>query len=124
MLFKKNLHEVSFTELALVELLQAVFDKEKCFKFRTIGLSVFPFVKNNDVVTVCPLQGTLPNLGDIVVFIHPRTKKLVVQRLIGENKDSYLIKENSVKVKYSSIPKLKILGRVEKVERNGKEVFI
>ena len=58
---------------ALVDLLSAVLNKGVPVRFQAKGFSMSPFIKNNDVVTISPWQGTRPGLGDIIAFVHPET---------------------------------------------------
>jgi signal peptidase I len=123
-LFVKKAEELSLSGQPLKELLRSVLDKGASFRFRAKGFSMSPFVKDGDVVTVAPILGTAPGVGDVVVFIHPRTEKLVVHRVVGKRADSYFIKGDNSPEGNGLVWKANILGHVTKVERNGKEIFL
>lgn len=123
-LFVKKAEELTLPGQLLKELLRAVLDKGASFRFRAPGFSMSPFIKDGDVVTVAPLRGATPGLGDVVLFIHPRTGKLVIHRIVGKRADSYLIKGDNFPEGDDLVPKAKILGHVAKVERDGKEIFL
>jgi hypothetical protein len=121
-LFVKKGGELSLSGPALIDLLQAVLNKGKPFRFRAKGFSMTPFVKDGDVVTVAPFSGASPRLGEVVAFIRPETGKLVVHRIVGKSGDSYLIKGDNVHDEDERIREVNVLGRVVAVERNGQRV--
>lgn len=123
-LFIKNECVLSLSGRSLTELLQAVLSKGAPFRFRAKGISMSPFIKDGDVVTVFPLPGTSPGLGDVVAFAHPGTGKLVLHRVVGKRGDSYLLKGDNTSELDGLVPEPNILGRVRKVERDGKAVFL
>jgi signal peptidase I len=115
---------LSLSGSALLELLQAVLEKEVPFRFRAKGLSMSPFIKDGDVVTVSPMSHATPRLGDVLAHIDPRTQKLVVHRVVGEEQDFVRLKgDNNVEAGDRVFEK-DILGCVKKVERNGQQVFL
>ncbi len=83
-----------------------------------------PFIKNEDVVTLSPLQDASPGVGDVIAFVLQGTDKICVHRVVGQKGDSYVTKGDNSTEAYASVPKENILGFVTKVERNGKEVFL
>jgi len=123
-LFVKRGEELALSGHLLKELLRTVLDKGASFRFRAKGFSMSPFIKDGDVVTVAPMLGTVPGLGDVVVFIHPRTGKLVIHRIVGKRADSYLIKGDNFPEGDDFVPRANILGHVAKVERDRKEIFL
>ena len=123
-LFVKKGEELSLSGHLLKELLRTVLDKGASFRFRARGFSMSPFIKDGDVVTVAPLPGATPVLGDVVVFIHPRTENLIIHRVVGKRADSCLIKGDNFPEGDDFVPTANILGHVARVERDGKEIFL
>ncbi len=78
-LFSKKGGELKLSGPDLIELLQAVLDKGVPFRFRAKGFSMTPFIKDGDVITIFPLEGSRPRLGDIVAFTHPVTDEAGMQ---------------------------------------------
>ncbi|MEI6102810.1 MAG: GNAT family N-acetyltransferase [Methanothrix sp.] len=109
---------------ALVELLSAVTEKGKSFRFRAAGISMIPFIKNMDVITVSPMPSGRPVVGDVVAFLLPETEKLAVHRIIDKRNDSYIIKGDNVPEPDGLIPSQNVIGLVTKVERNGHRVLL
>jgi len=104
---------------SLTELMQAVLDKGKPFRFRARGRSMSPYINDGDVVTVTPLAGSRPRTGEIVAFLHPATGKAAVHRIVREKSGGYHLKgDNSTEID-GGLPLARILGIVSLVERDG-----
>lgn len=114
--------EASLTGQALIEILQAVLNKNMPFRFRATGYSMFPFIFNGDVVTISPLSNIAPRIGDVVAIIHPESEKLAVHRVVGKKGNYFLIKGDNLVDADGFVPMAKVLGRISKVERNGKKI--
>jgi len=122
-LFSKKGGELKLFGPNLIELLQAVLDKGVPFRFRAKGFSMSPFIKDGDVITVSPLTDGSICSGDVVAFIRPEMKKLVIHRVVGKKGEYFHIKGDNTLDTDEPIPATNILGRVTGVERKGKEVF-
>jgi hypothetical protein len=122
--FVKYDEECTLSIPLLIRLLGAVLEKGKSFRFEATGSSMSPFIRDGDGITVSPLLGTSPRLGDAVAFIHPESGKLVVHRVVGKRDGSYLIRGDSSSDCADLIPRAKVLGRVTRVERDGKRVYL
>lgn len=120
LLFSRKCGELPLSGPALLELLRAVLDKGKPFRFRARGSSMSPFVKDGDVITVSPLSGAPPRLGEVVAYVFAGTGKLAVHRVIGRSADCYRIWGDNALEKQEPVPGSNVLGRVTQVERNGK----
>jgi signal peptidase I len=123
-LFTKEREELSLSSQHLEKLMRGVLSKGARFRFRSKGFSMSPFIKDGDVLTIAPVQGSSPGFGDVVVFTHPHTKKLIIHRVIGRKADSYLTKGDNAPEGDGLISRAAILGRVTKVERNGKLISL
>jgi len=123
-IFSKKGGELKLSGPALVEILQAVLDKRVPVRFRAKGSSMTPFIKDGDVITVFPLEGSQPRLGDIVAFTHPVTRSLAVHRLIGKKGPDFRFKGDNVSGIEDIVALNSLLGCVKLVERNGRQVFL
>lgn len=83
-----------------------------------------PFIKNADIITVSPLSSTRLSCGDVAAFASPKTGRLVVHRVIGKREKFVLLKGDNASNPDEPVPKKSILGRVIKVERNGKAISV
>ncbi len=83
-----------------------------------------PFIRNEDIVTITLFRNASPRPGDVVAFTYPRINKLIVHRIVKKKGDYFLIKGDNLPNSDGFIHRSNILGRVIKVERNGKPVLI
>lgn len=120
--FKDEL--ISFSSKALIEIIKAIFDKGLDFRFEVTGFSMMPFVRCKDIVTLKPLLNSSLRIGDIAAFIHPQTNKLIIHRVISRQYHNYIIKGDNILNVDGVIHKDSILGKVSKIERRGKTVFL
>lgn len=118
--FVRNGGEADLSMEALVELIKAVTEKGKPFRVQALGFSMYPFIRNKDYITISPLNSHHPRLGDVVAFIQPKTRKLIVHRIIESKGDHYLIKGDNTPAPDGLIPKANILGYVASVDKDGK----
>ena len=107
---------------SLAALVQAIMAKGRPFRFRAGGLSMSPFIKDGDVVTLAPLAGATPRTGDIAAFLHPATGRIVVHRIVREKSGHYVFKGDNAGETDGALPVERILGLVIRVERDGSEV--
>jgi hypothetical protein len=123
-LFTKKRGELALSSQQLEKLMRGVLGKGACFRFQGKGFSMSPFIKDGDVLTIAPMKGAAPGFGDVVVFTHPNTGKLIIHRIIGKKAGSYLTRGDNAPEGDGLISRAAILGRVIKVERDGKKPFL
>jgi signal peptidase I len=123
-LFVRRIEEGTISGRALAEILQAVLDRGAPFRFRATGFSMTPFVRDGDIVTLAPLSGAPVRRGEVVAFMRPETNKLVIHRVVGQQGDALLIQGDNVHKADGPIPSDHILGRVTRVERGGRPVYL
>jgi len=81
---------------------------------------MFPFIRDGDIITVSPLYGNMPRIGDVLAFAHPETGKLLVHRIVGITGNFFLPKGDNTFYIDGFVPKEGIFGCVTNVERGGK----
>jgi signal peptidase len=125
---KPDLHlihgkNLSISGPALLELMREVLAKGVPFRFQAKGWSMSPFIRDKDVIVIVPLSNTRPQMGDVLAVIHPETGRLVVHRVIGMGIRACLIQgDNLFGANDGWVPIEKILGRVTRVEREGRRI--
>jgi len=104
--------------------MRAVLAKGASFRFRARGWSMVPFIRDGDVITIAPLRG-MPAVGQVVAFTRPGSGDPVVHRAIARHGAALLIQGDGVPGSADGIiPRESLLGRVTRVERGGKRVWI
>lgn len=117
-MLKQN--EISIPNASLIELIKSTLVKNQSFRFKVTGYSMSPFIRDSDIVTVSSL-GRI-TLGVVAAFIHPENKKLVIHRIVGQNKGYFILKGDRLTEIDGLLPKENILGCVTRIERNNRDV--
>lgn len=108
----------------LIVIMRAVLSKGSAFRFRARGFSMFPFIRNEDILTIKAASAAHLSIGRIVAFTSPDQKKLVVHRIIGKKGTDLLIRGDHMEARSGEwINSDNIIGYVSKVEHNGKRVW-
>lgn len=118
--------DLSLSGKALLELMSAILAKGCSFRFRARGWSMNPFIHDGDVICVSPFQGKKPNIGDMVAYIQPISKKLIAHRLVRRQGNNWLIlgDNTSPYLNGELVPDTNLIGRLTRIERNGKKVWL
>lgn len=107
----------------LLELMRDILDRGIDFRFRARGLSMSPFIKDGDFISVSPVSKVKPSIGKVVAFVQPVSGSLIVHRVVGSRGTAFLIQGDNTGGKVDGLfqPE-EILGCVTGVERNGRQV--
>ena len=117
--------ELSLSGQALLELMQAVLARGVPFRFCARGWSMAPFIQDGDVITVSPLRDALPGVGEVVAFARPGGGNLVVHRVVARRGQGAFVQADGVPHHTDGIiPAQNLIGRVTRIERNGREVWL
>jgi len=88
-------------------------------RFCAKGFSMIPVIQDGDILTVRPVAENELRTGMVVSALLPRGENIVVHRIIGRKGTSRLLKGDNSREADGFVPIRSILGRVEKIERNG-----
>ncbi|MBN2464237.1 S26 family signal peptidase [candidate division WOR-3 bacterium] len=84
-----------------------------------------PFILDGDVITIAPLARDGPGIGQIVAFVNPVNRRLVVHRIVGRHELCFLIQgDNLPERAVTRIDRDSVLGRVVRVERGWKCIWL
>jgi len=111
----------------VLSLLDGVVARGHAFRFRAGGSSMFPFIRDGDIISVIPLDAP-PRLGDVLAFNRgpDGNECLVVHRLVGRHAGGFLLRGDAYPMGHNDgiIPFESLLGRVARVERGGRFVYL
>lgn len=112
---------LKLTGAVVAELLQAVLEKGGLFRFCAHGGSMTPFIRDGDTLTIAPLEGRPPRIGEVVAFSCPveNQPKLVVHRVVGRQGSGFVVQGDGNGCAPEIVSWQNILGRLVKVERGG-----
>jgi hypothetical protein len=124
-LFIVKAQELPLSGRALSELMRAVLARGVPFRFCARGWSMAPFVRDGDLITVSPFRRARPGVGDVVAFLRPGTGNVVVHRVVARRGRDWFIQGDGVPGHADGlVPPENLLGRVTRVERNGRTVWL
>ncbi|MDP2941271.1 MAG: S26 family signal peptidase [Candidatus Omnitrophota bacterium] len=116
--------ELVLSDNALRELLEATIPRGRPLRFQANGFSMTPFIRDNDIITIAPLSRSRNLLGMPVAFVQPKTKKLVVHRIISCSGGRYGAKGDNSWGGDGLLRRADIIGVVSAVERNGRRLLL
>jgi ribosomal protein S18 acetylase RimI-like enzyme len=106
------------------ELLLAMAESGAALRTAVRGFSMQPFIRDKDILTILPIKDMQPSLGDVVAFTWQDTGRLAIHRIIGRKDNGWLIKGDNCPEPDGVVAAESIIGRVCRVERQGKEVHL
>lgn len=115
---------LSLSNLGQLELVLAMADRGAPLRTTARGFSMQPFIRDKDILTISPIKDIQPSLGDVVAFTQPDSGRLAIHRIIGRTGDGWLIKGDNCSAPDGVVETEKIIGRVCRVERQGKEAYL
>jgi hypothetical protein len=102
------------------ELLQAFAEKGAALRTTVHGSSMFPFVRDGDVVVIAPVGARGVKVGDVVAFRHPVRGDLVIHRAVARSGRGWLMRGDACAGPDGVVDAGGVLGRVTAVERDGR----
>ncbi len=107
----------------IIELIRPVFAQSSSVKIEAKGRSMFPFIRDGDVVTLSDLGDESPRVGNVVAVRIPGSDRLAFHRVVARFKKRYLVKGDNCEEADGVLSRGDILGRISGVERNGAPVY-
>jgi signal peptidase I len=114
---------VNFDQLSKIsqlELLKCIFERSASVRMSVYGISMAPFIRSGDVITLSPLDGQPPQIGDIVAFEQAETKKLIIHRIIRKNQNWCEMKGDNCSQSDRIISIKSLLGTVTNIEHKSR----
>lgn len=115
-----RLPEFVLGSAGLAELVLEMVGRGYDLRVRVRGLSMWPFIKDGDVVRVSPVDDQGLQLGEVAALVHPATGKLVLHRVVGRCRDGLIIKADRAETPDGVFAPGDVAGRVRCVERGGR----
>lgn len=101
--------------------MSAVIERRKPFRFTARGFSMYPFIRDGDVLTVVPLAEP-PRRGDVVACRFAASESVVVHRVVAHETSGYAIRGDNTEEPDGVVTPSDVVGVVDRVERAGTQV--
>jgi hypothetical protein len=114
--------ELRLSNLGQLELLRAMRERGVALRTSVRGFSMWPFICDEDVLTIAPVGGCTLRLGDVVAFALPKSGQLAIHRVVARDRAGCLVRGDNARDVDGVVALDEILGRVARVERGGRDV--
>lgn len=115
--------ELNLSGSRMSGLMQAVLEKNACFRFMAGGYSMTPFIRDKDIITVFPATGSRIGPGDIAACANFLTDSVIVHRIIGKKDGEFIFKGDNCLNPDGRFAPDRIVGVVGLVERGGRQAW-
>jgi len=107
----------------LAALIRVVIEDGHIASFDAPGSSMLPFIRSGDKIFVEPVEQNSVHVGDVIVFVQVGTGHVIAHRVVQLKSNRMLCKGDNVANSFDGwILFEDVLGRVIKVQREGKPV--
>jgi signal peptidase I len=114
--------ECGLSNRAQVELLSGAMARGAAIRIRVRGLSMTPFIRDGDLLTIAPLGVLRPHPGDVVAFTYPDTERMAIHRVVARKDPGWLVRGDNCQAADGVVLAENVLGRVVRVERGTRTV--
>lgn len=107
-----------------LELLRIAMERGLSVRMRAHGSSMTPMIRDGDVVTIVPIGGREPRVGEVVACVLPVSEKLVLHRVVARRPGGWLLRGDNSRENDGAVAGEAIVGSVARVERDGRDVRV
>jgi len=116
--------DLTVPNATLRDVMKAALEHGASFRFRSLGWSMSPFIREGDLVVVSPMQGKKLAVGQVVALIQTDSDQMLIHRIIHLDASYCWIKGDNTPGRDDGIvPVENIIGWVIQVKRNGQKVW-
>jgi ribosomal protein S18 acetylase RimI-like enzyme len=116
--------ELHLSNLGQLSLLQGMAERGASLRTSVRGFSMTPFIQDQDVVTIAPMNGRPPRVGEVVAFSHPDCDRLAIHRVVACTERGWIVRGDNCPEADGVVGIERVHGRVVAVERGGKPVRV
>ncbi len=114
-------HQLDSEELAA--LIRAAIEEGYVASFNAPGSSMMPFIRSEDKIFVAPVDYESIHIGDVIAFVQVGNGHVLAHRVVQLKSNRILCKGDNIANSFDGwILCEDVLGRVTKVQREGKTV--
>jgi len=114
--------ELHLSNLGQLELLRGMVERGRPLRTTVRGFSMSPFICDDDVLTIVPMNSRAPRVGEVVAFTLPDSGRLAIHRIVARAGTGWLLRGDNCPETDGVVARENIIGRVVRVERQGRQV--
>lgn len=122
--FVSHGEELHVSNLSQQELLRGMAERGVPLRTTVRGFSMAPFIRDRDVVTIAPITGVEPRVGDVVAFTLSESGRFAIHRVVARIGEGWLMRGDSAPQADAVVTREQLIGRVVRVERDGRDVHV
>ncbi|MBN2106767.1 MAG: GNAT family N-acetyltransferase, partial [Deltaproteobacteria bacterium] len=115
--------ELRLSNFGQMQLMLGAAERGVPLRMMVRGFSMAPCIRDEDLVTIVPLKGSLARVGEVVAFIAPDTGLMIIHRVIARRGEGYVMRGDNASASDGVIAPENIIGRVTCVTRRGRPVL-
>jgi len=116
--------DLALSNAGQLGLLRAFVQRGAALRTSVRGASMSPFIRDRDVLTVAPLNGREPRVGDVVAVAVGHPERLVIHRVVACRPGGWLVRGDACRRADGVVAPADLVGRVVRAERRGREVRV
>lgn len=113
--------------IELIDLSKEILGRGNDFRFQAQGESMYPFIRDGDILEITPVNKQGIRLGD-VIFYHVGDRRMVAHRVTKKftqnDKPVFITKGDSNTGKGEKVHLEQVVGRVKAIERSKRKIRI
>lgn len=121
------MREISLNHNEFTELSTNILSQEGSLNIKVHGFSMYPFIRNGDIISIHPCNASFLRLGDVALY-HVDRKKLVAHRIVGkhiQHGQIFLRMCADATLDYNEwIPACNVLGKIVSIQREQKVLHL
>lgn len=121
--FSPSVTQYQLNPEELAALIRAAIQEGHIASFKAPGNSMIPIIRSGDKIFVAPVKQNSVHVGDVIVFVQVRNGHVLAHRVVQLKSNRMLCKGDNVANSFDGWTLFEgVLGRVIKVQREGKPV--
>lgn len=105
-----------------LELLRATIERGASLRTRVRGWSMYPFIRDLDVVVISPPGPAPVRVGQVIAFAYHGSSRMAVHRVVTRDHGGWLVRGDNCDQPDGIVAFDAIVGYVVSVERQGKKI--
>jgi ribosomal protein S18 acetylase RimI-like enzyme len=114
--------ELQLSNLGQLELLRGMAERGVPLRTTVRGFSMAPFIRDQDVLTIAPIDNRAPRVGEVIAFTLPNSGRMAIHRVVGHAGAGWLVRGDNCPGADGVVARDDMVGRVVRVERRGRNV--
>jgi hypothetical protein len=114
--------ELLLSGSGLAAIMASVLEKGAAFRFTAKGGSMWPFIRDRDILTISKVPGGGIRVGDVLAVANPATGSVIVHRVVATPAAGFMLKGDNCSTADGVFALSCVLGMVTTIERGQRRL--